>query len=162
MKIPITRLQDEQAVLLTNIQTGLEDFPHIILKKTETGYLDLLKKMIELNGPKHSYADFYWGRLLEEERNRLASSFPDSKKQLWMKLIRSFSITEKDLYFTLEDPLFLEMLNFLTCKEILFSSFYFTRFPCTVWGNFNLSYPIIFRDNASKEAYKNLITPDEI
>lgn len=156
MKISEDRLAHEQAVLIPNIQTGLSEYPHVLLQKTPEEFLELLRQMISLNGAGRSYADFYWGRLSEEERGRVTSSFPQSKKALWMDLTASMEIGVEDLYFSLEDDEFLLMLHYLTSEEILFSSFYFTRFPCTVWGNYNLSWPFIFRDLNAKSAYSDM------
>lgn len=159
MKISIQRLLREHAILLPNIQTGLETFPHVILQKTALEYMDILKQMIRLNGEGRSYADFYWGRLDQAEQNRLLASFPPGKKDLWGSLISSLDIGCDDLYFPLEDMEFMRMLHFLSTEEILFSSFYFTKFPCTLWGNYSLCWPALFSSPEIKAACQDIITP---
>ena len=158
MKTTKDRLAAEQAILISNIQTGLTDYPHVILQKTPEEFLTILRQMIQRNGPGHSYADFYWARLSQEERSKLTASFPPSRKTLWTNLITSLNIGHDDLYFTLEDDEFLFMLHHLTCGEHLFSSFYFTKFPCTIWGNYNLAWPILFKDQETISAYPETLT----
>lgn len=38
----------------------------------------------------------------------------------------------------------LTLLADLSARELLFSTFYFTRPRCTVWGNYGLKYPVFY------------------
>lgn len=50
----------------------------------------------------------------------------------------------------------IEFINKMNCKEILFSTIYFTKIPCTIWGNYNNKFPIFYKSEKDLTNYKNI------
>ena len=72
------------------------------------------------------------------------------------KLVESLKLSSEDIFIRLNSEL-LEILLKLTSNEILFSSFYFAKYPCLVWGNYGHRYPIFFKDELAKQMIMELL-----
>lgn len=149
--VPIQQLMAENALLISNISQGFQHYPYKVLYHTADEYLKLLKHMTAINSPGHSYVDFYFGRLSEEEKNRICSRICPS----WQSAIHSLKLSPDQIYFQLEDEhdLFLEILSGLSAEELLFSTFYFTKYPCTLWTNYGLKYPLFYQSEKHLQHY---------
>ena len=62
---------------------------------------------------------------------------------------------EKNIYFKLTKES-IPFITRLSTREILFSTIYFTKYPCTIWGNYNKSFPIFYHDNNDIQQYLNI------
>lgn len=61
-------------------------------------------------------------------------------------VIESLQLSAEDIFVRLNSEL-LEILLKLTVNEVLFSSFYFTKYPCVVWGNYGERYRVFLKDD---------------
>lgn len=152
---PIKRYKESEftetnAILVHNVEKGFEQYENAILEGSEEQYREFLYKAMELNGFNHSYADFYYSKLTMEEKENL-------KEKLRAKDLDYLNnnLFTDDIYFSLTERLMTFLLD-ITVKELLFSSFYFTKYPCTLWGNYGLKFPIFFIDKSIKETYQKL------
>lgn len=141
-KVTRLQLQEHGALLITNVQDGMESNPHEILTRTADEYLHWLCKLALKSRENGCFADFYFGRLTREEQAAVLSRIPDSSKAY----ILALDPGPDDLYYQLEGPddPGLAILADLSARELLFSTFYFTRPRCTVWGNYGLRYPVFY------------------
>ncbi len=141
-----------------NINHGLDKYSNYSLKcinedSNEEKFINFIEKAFQLNGEENSYVDFYLSRLNEEEKNNLMMLLEVEDKAILKKLI------DQPIYNTIYYRLNFEMIPFLTrlcTREVLFCSFYFTKFPCTIWGNYNMKFPIFFDDEVNACEYKNI------
>ena len=153
--IPIQILQSQSAIILPAIQDGFDNYPHILLQKTPEEYLALLHQLVELNGVSHSFADCYFGKLPDEKKSGLLSFLPND----WQNILLQCQFTDDSVFLSFDDiadPI-IDILAYLSAKEFLFSTFYFTKYPCTVWTNYNLTYPIFFRDKEMLFYYQGIL-----
>jgi len=142
VKIYLEELKNDDFIYIENIQEGFNKYPNLTLEGTE-GYINNeIRQLFNANGVKNSYADFYYGRLDQEEKNRVKAAL-DEKEII---VIESLQLTDNDIFLRLNSEL-LEILLKLTVNEVLFSSFYFTKYPCLVWGNYGKRYPVFFKDD---------------
>lgn len=141
-KVPLTQLQEHNALLITNIQDGMVQYPHEILSRTAGEYLHELRRLALKSRESGCYADFYFGRLTDPERQAVLSHLSDQSREY----ILSLEAGPDDLYYQLDGPddPRLAILADLSARELLFSTFYFTRPRCTIWGNYGLKYPVFF------------------
>lgn len=141
-KVPLTRLQECGALLISNAQDGMERNPHEILSMTADEYLQWLRKLALKSRETGCFADFYFGRITEEEREAVLSHLPDSSREY----ILSLDAGSDDLYYQIDGPddPGLTILADLSARELLFSTFYFTRPRCSVWSNYGLNYPVFY------------------
>ena len=70
-----------------------------------------------------------------------------------VKIIEDLNLGKEEIFLRLNNEI-LEILLKLTAKEILFSTFYFTKSKCTIWGNYNMKYPIFFEDDEAFLEFK--------
>ncbi|MBX9183590.1 MULTISPECIES: hypothetical protein [Clostridium] len=109
----------------------------------ERGMICFLQEAVKLNGLNSSYVDFYYNSLSEEDKVKLVEMVSVDDR----KFIESFK--EKNTtggiyyYLTLDSVPFISRLN---SNEILFSSIYFTKEECTIWGNYNKRFPIFYKE----------------
>ena len=109
----------------------------------ERGMICFLEEAVKLNGLNSSYVDFYYNSLSEEDKVKLVEMVSVDDR----KFIESFK--EKNTtggiyyYLTLDSVPFISRLN---SNEILFSSIYFTKEECTIWGNYNKRCPIFYKE----------------
>ena len=58
----------------------------------------------------------------------------------------------KSVYFELHNK---DLMSFIT-RELFFCTIYFMEKPMTIWGNYNLSFPMFFEENNMLEIYRDL------
>ena len=139
--VDLEQIKKENAVYIENIQDGFNNYLNIILEGSEEEVNNAIRQLFKYNGIDSSYADFYYGRLDQDAKNKVRSAL-DEKEIL---LIESLHLSSNDIFVRLDNEL-LEILLKLTASEVLFSSFYFTKHPCTVWGNYDRKYPVFFEN----------------
>lgn len=141
LKISLEELKKQNAIYIKNIQEGFNNYPNIMLEGDEEAINAAIRQLFAANGLENSYGDFYYARLDEEAKNKVKASLKEEE----IALIESLQLGCEDIFIRL-NPELLEILLKLTAKEVLFSSFYFTKYPCLVWGNYGRKYPVFFKD----------------
>jgi len=129
-------------IYIEHIQEGFEWYHNEMLEGTEIELLDKIEEMYEQNGNEDSYVDFYYGKLSYEERNNLKGQLSTRA----LAILETYERLKEPVFLTLNMEL-LDLTAELNAKELLFSTYYFCRFPCTIWGNYNLSYPVFTKRN---------------
>ena len=152
-KITLEEFKMLNSIYLDNILDGFNNYPNITIEGTEEDVNNAIKSLVHANGFENSYGDFYYGRIDEEAKIRVKASLSEDE----IVLIDSLKLTKDDLFIRLT-PRLLEILLKLTAKEILFSSFYFTKYPCLVWGNYGRKYPVFFKDETVMNIVKEAIS----
>lgn len=143
IKTNLKELGKKNIIYIKNIQDGFDKYPNIMLEGTEEQVNNAIRKLINLNGFENSYADFYYGRLDKEAENKVKAALNEEE----IMAIESLELSAEDIFLRL-NPKLLEILLKLTVKEVLFSSFYFVKYPCVVWGNYGKRYPVFFKDDS--------------
>jgi hypothetical protein len=152
MKMYLDELKKENVIYIGNIQEGFNKYPNIMLEGTEEYVNNVIRQIVNANGLVNSYADFYYGKLDQESKNKVKAVLNEKE----IILIESLQLSKKDIFVRLNSEL-LEILLKLTVTEVLFSSFYFGKYPCVVWGNYGRRYPIFFKDDSVMQKVIDLI-----
>jgi predicted DNA-binding protein (MmcQ/YjbR family) len=138
------------AIIIKRIEIGFEQYQYAILEGDEDQYLKFFSEIMLLNGSDHSYADFYYSKLTMEQKEKLKNALtPDE-----LGICNNLELSE-DIFYSLTEQ-FMRFLLHISAKELLFSSFYFTKYPCTIWGNYGLRFPIFFNSDTIKKRYQKL------
>lgn len=127
-------------IYIENIQEGFEHYSCNMLEGTEEEIYNEIYKIREENGIENSYVDFYYGKLAPQERSNLRSNL--SAKAI--SILNMYEYLKQPEFIMLDDDI-IYLTAELNVKEILFSTYYFCKYPCTIWGNYNRSYPIFTR-----------------
>lgn len=138
-----------QGIYLENINIGFSDYENLILSGNAGNLKEFMHKALSLN-ENEAYADFYYSRLTEKEKKDFEDALTVSEK-LYFQEFKD----RHEIYYPLNHEL-LEFLLGITIREVLFSTFYFCKVPATVWGNYDLKFPMFFKDKEQKELYIQL------
>lgn len=142
-KINLEQLKNLNSIYLDNILDGFNKYPNINIEGSDDDVNNAIRALVDANGFENSYGDFYYGRIDEEAKSKVRVCLNEEE----IELIESLEL-DKDNIFILLTPELLEILLKLTANEVLFSSFYFTKYPCLVWGNYGRKYPVFFKDES--------------
>jgi hypothetical protein len=129
-------------IYFDNIQEGFDKYDYILMEETKEDIIEEIKSLRDLNGLEYSYVDFYYGKLTPEEKNKLKNGLSPS----FIPILQRFENLKEAVIISLTDEL-LNLTAELNEKEILFSTYYFCKFPCTIWGNYNQKYPVLKKKN---------------
>ena len=73
-----------------------------------------------------------------------------------LKLVIAMARTYNDMFFEISDKKYIKLLTKLCTRELFFITFYFTKGPVTIWGNYNLKFPLFYdKDNIDEGNIKN-------
>lgn len=131
--VPVTRneLTDKGCIFIENIDEGFRDYDWAYVEGSGDDLHQYLRDKIAENGLDHSYLDFYYGRLKQDEKERIQAILEPEE----IKYLENLCLKDDQIYFTMTEELF-ELAFRLSESEALFSSFYFRKYPCTVWSNY--------------------------
>lgn len=132
-------LKSKGAILIPTVEYGFENYNYYYIEGSSLEISQKVKELVLENGYEHSYVDFYYGRLKEEEREVLDNHL--TKEEI--EFIKTLD-TKNCIYFPLNEKL-LELTLKLSLSELLFSTYYFCKTPCTVWGNYNHVFPVFYK-----------------
>jgi len=149
-------------IRFSSINEGFDKFQNFILKSKgeeskntdEQKFIEFIDKVFQLNGQENSYIDFYLSKLDKKVKENLFTSLNEEDKAILKRHINE--IEDETIYFRLQREL-IPFITRLCIREILFSTFYFTKFPCTIWGNYNMRFPIFFDNVDNVNKYKEVL-----
>ena len=145
--IQVSDLQKKNGIYIHNITEGMDNYCYYILEGTMEQHDRFLTELMKLGDPDDSYADFYYKRanasnlpmikkhLSAEEGLKLDELIEECHETEAMEEFRMVKLTKENL----------QLLLHISYKELLFSSFYFTHIPCTVWSNYGGRFLLFIR-----------------
>ncbi len=137
--LTIEQLKEAGAIYLEHIQEGFEYYNYKVVSWNQEEACEHIRKLWLLNGPEHSFADFYYYRLDNEAKKKVNSILNEEE----INYIKAISSSWEEIIFSL-DEILISIIIKLNNTEMLFSTFYFTKEPCTLWGNYHGEY-IVFQ-----------------
>lgn len=87
------------------------------------------------NGEENSFVDCYYSFLEEESREKVLSVLTQEQRDY----LRQTAQDSSEWILPLTEEL-LKIAVTLNDTEMLFFTFYFTKNPCTIWGNYKQEY----------------------
>lgn len=149
-------------IKFSNIDVGFNNFTNGILENNrefqskeniEKNFIRFIEEACILNDCDKVIIDFYLNKLNEEEIKNLYSLLEEGDKEILKDQIDFMD--KKNIYFQLDCNL-IPFIVKLNTRELFFSTIYFTKFPCTLWGNYNMKFPIFFDNMKFIDLYKDL------
>ena len=151
--------KDNVNIRFNNISEGFNRFKSSILRENEYSkeesfeekVINFTMEAFRLNGEENSYVDFYYNELEDEAKIRLEELLNEKDKEFLCKFKNGNKGT--GIYFRLTE----ESIPFITrlnTMEILFCTIYFVKEACTIWGNYNKSFPILYENDEVIDKYK--------
>lgn len=131
-KTTLENLKKRGALCPARVEDGFAQYKNMILEGHGQQLRLFLEEQVQENGWQDSWVDFYYGTLSEAEREKARSVLTEEQKS-WLD---GQEIGKQDLYFQMDAVLF-EITYRLSITGMLFSTYYFTKVPCTVWSSFD-------------------------
>ncbi|WP_294394505.1 hypothetical protein [uncultured Clostridium sp.] len=150
LPIPVscTEFKNNVSIRFNNILDGFDKFENFTIdgnlsENSESRLIDFLIQVFKEND-NECYIDFYINKLGETEIKNLMNLIDKNNRPLLNSII---SLKHNDIYYKITDKNFIPFFAKLNIRELFFVTFYFTKKPVTVWGNYNLKFPCFFNDD---------------
>ena len=144
----VSDLQNMDGIYIRTITEGMHDFLYYIIEGTREQHYRLLAELVDLNKPQRSFADFYYKRINSSNIGLLKKHLNEEESILIDRLIQEghASGSEEEFYMVELTEKVLSLLLHISYTECLFSSFYFTKVPCTIWSNYRGRFLLFTRE----------------
>lgn len=133
------------------LKKALERYENgMVCAKNAEDMKQYLNEIFRMNVGK-SYADFYYPAFTASQKEVFRNGLTEEETVLFHKLK-----IENNQIFYLVGQQDLDFLYSITFRSWLFSTFYFTDKKVTVWGNYNLEFPVFCEDKETLAVYMEL------
>lgn len=155
--ISFNEFKDNVNIRFNNILDGFNNFKSFTIDGTlsnnsESSIIDFIYNIFEEND-NECYIDFYITKINNNEKDNLMNLIDDEYKSLLKNII---NMNHNDIYYKVKNKNILPFFIKLNTREIFFVTFYFTKNPITIWGNYKLRFPCFFNDNDTFEHYYSI------
>ncbi|MDU5107952.1 hypothetical protein, partial [Clostridium sp.] len=145
-------------IRFNNILDGFDNYKYIELspinnerldKENEENFIKALEEFYDLN-EGNLIIDFYKNKLNYESINFIKNNLSIEDNILFEEVINE--VNDNDTYYKVNNKIYIKLLTKLCTRELFFITFYFYKYPITIWGNYNLRFPLFYNDieNISK------------
>nr|WP_243110128.1 hypothetical protein [Clostridium perfringens] len=122
-------------------------------KIKEDCFINFFNEALAFNKGK-AIIDLYIKNLEDESLNSLLEGIDERDKNILIENVNKQEI--KSVYFQLDNKELMSFITRLNTRELFFCTIYFIEKPMTIWGNYNLSFPMFFEENNMLEIYSDL------
>lgn len=156
--ISIEEFNLKVSVKFNNILEGYDKFkvielyPNNKLNGGEVAYISLIREIFEKD--KALIIDFYKNNLSEESINFIKENI-DLKDNILLNEILNKDSGDR-IYFEIQNEKYLDLLTKLNTRELFFVTFYFYKSNITIWGNYNMKFPLFYENNDKIDEYLNI------
>jgi len=133
-------------IRFNNINEGFNNYKSAMLKsktleEAEENIIKFMEEVIILNGDDNSFVDLYFSTL-EKEDKEIMESIKDT-------------LQGDTIYFRLTKDI-IPFITRLSTREVLFCTVYFTKYPFTIWGNYNKKFPCFYKADKVLDLYTDI------
>lgn len=147
-------------IKFNNILDGFNEYNYIELysnknerKEAELDFIKAIEMFFDLN-QGFLIIDFYKKNLNNESINFIKRNLDYEDIKIFDELLKL--VNEQSIYYKLENKKYINLLTKLCTRELFFITFYFYKFPCTLWGNYNMKFPLFYNDSDNISNYINI------
>lgn len=145
-------------IRFNNINEGFNNYKSAMLKsktleEAEENIIKFMEEVIILNGEDNSFVDLYFSTLEKEDKERLIGLLEEKDKEI-MESIKD-TLQGDTIYFRLTKDI-IPFITRLSTREVLFCTVYFTKYPFTIWGNYNKKFPCFYKADKVLDLYTNI------
>ncbi|MCY6354933.1 hypothetical protein [Clostridium sp. ZS2-4] len=175
--ITVEEFSSIRKIEINNIDEGFENYTHGVLDphkkgltlaeanellgsvekynlKYEDRFINFMKKIYNLNKNKPIIVDFYLKDIDNAGILRILNYLDYDDKLTLINHVRK--INTDSAYFLLDNEELIPFITKLSTRELHFCTVHFTEIPLTVWGNYQLSFPVFFREHEDVKLYENI------
>jgi hypothetical protein len=170
--IPIKEEEFKQIcnIRVKNIMQGMNEYINGILEikcdldenrtfenfnlKHEDRFVRFMEKIYEINKESPIVVDFYLKDIEPEGIIIMLNSLAYEDQITLINHVKN--IKGDEIYFKIESKELIPFITKLSTRELHFCTVHFTNIPVTIWGNYNLSFPIFCEKLTDLEFYKKI------
>ena len=133
------------------LKEALAKYESAVFSASDQIYMKKFLRHVLCENSDSAYADFYYPVLEPDQKKAFVSGLSDKEKEL----LTSFETNTSRVFYRLDEES-MDFLYGITARNWLFSTFYYTNKKLTVWGNYNLQFPVFCEDQCTLEYYTAL------
>ncbi|WP_297437737.1 hypothetical protein [uncultured Clostridium sp.] len=126
----------------------------------EDSFISFMKRCYRLNKDRGMIFDFYTNRLDGEVLEKIKKELTDTEVILFNELVEMTELRGK--YFKVLNIDILEILVKLCIRELFFITFYLLDDNITIWGNYNMKFPIFYNNDTDIQEYVNVARDNKL
>lgn len=126
----------------------------------EENFISFIQDAYKINDNKGVIIDFYINNLDDIAINNILEALDEEEGGLFLNIIHE--MTGSTNYFKVDNEEILSLIVKLNAREIFFSTFYFLDKEFTVWGNYNMEFPVFYNDDQIIEKYKKIASENNL
>lgn len=175
-KISKIEFDKKVKVKVKSVNSGFCNYKFIFMKaKDNLGYKDFkveneiffdfekrfiltIKELFHLSN--EMIFDFYVEYINNEVKNSICANLDVSEKRIFLEMLKYADSNNR--YFSTNDKEELELLIKLCTRELFFITFYFIEPDITIWGNYNMKFPIFLSNNDEKKLCEKIINENNL
>lgn len=125
-----------------NINKGFEKYNHEMLEiKNEDDLIQYIENLYDENGFDNFYVDLYLNRIDKSNENQFIDMLCEEDKSIYQHIKREYD--NSTVYYKIDKGL-IPFITRLSTREILFTTIYLTKSNKTIWGNYNMKFPVFY------------------
>lgn len=121
--------------------------------KYEKRYLDFIQRVYEENKESKNYLDCYLEKAESSGLLTLMDYLDYGDKIVFLDLLRKG--IDSTPYLQLNSKILDTMVKFST-RELSFTTLFFTGRDITIWGNYDMAFPVFFKNQEDKDYYRKI------
>lgn len=131
-------------IYFDNINEGFSKFKHEVLEgKSEDELIKYFENAYDENGFDNFYIDLYLNKIDKSNEDKFLSMLCDEDKNTYEAIKKEYD--SSTLYYKINKSL-IPFITRLNTREVLFTTIYLTKFPKTIWGNYDMKFPIFYME----------------
>lgn len=161
----VKSLKNEEAekmikIRFCNVLEGFNKYKYVELfpkedkeiKIVEEDFINTLEEFFDLNSNEDKLIiDFYKNKLDHDSIKFIYDNIDFHERQLFNDILNEGS--SNSIFFEIRDKKYIKLLTKLCTRELFFITFYFTKGPILVWGNYNFKFPLFYNDEKNIKEY---------
>ncbi len=125
-----------------NINEGFEKYNHKILEiKGETELIEYIEHLYDEDGFNNFYVDLYLNRIDENNENQFIDMLCEEDKTIYQHIKKEYD--NSTVYYKIDKSL-VPFITRLSTREVLFTTIYLTKSNKTIWGNYDMKFPMFY------------------
>ena len=150
-------------IRFNNINEGFNKYTNGILELDNNAHQGIVNEENFINFVRAAYRnnvgrpiimDFYLKNINEEGILRILEGLDYEDKLILLNQLRNEN--KETVYFKIENEEILPFVTRLSTRELLFCTIHFLDKPLTLWGNYNLKFPVFFKNSEDISFYENI------
>ncbi|WP_455814869.1 hypothetical protein [Clostridium butyricum] len=159
LPIPVSNLEfkNNVSIQFNSILDGFNEFKNFTLdgnlvENSELSLINFICDVFKQNN-NECYVDFYINKIDKSEKDNLLNLIDKEHKSLLQQII---DMNHDDVYYKITDIRLIPFFTKLNTRELFFVTFYFTKKPITIWGNYNFKFPCFFNNSHMFNYFYNI------